>query len=215
MTSFKSVLVSLFLATSALAGAPANAVETVITFDAGDPIGGLGVGAVLDSQYAGYGVTFASNAFTGSGGPTGNWATNTTMSVVSSSGTDVGGLGNPSLVSGNMLRAFNGWLNENGDPSFSAFLVAASIPSAPTLLACLPLRMCAFLLTRAAPCWAPWSGRPLASSTWRLPAASCSTASSLSRVASVIGSVSITSHSTGQRRLTFPNRQRWQSWRSV
>jgi len=121
MTSFKSVLVSLFLATSALAGAPANAVPTVITFDAGDPIGGLGVGAVLGSQYAGYGVTFAPNAFTGSGGPTGNWATNTTMSVVSSSGTDVGGLGNPSLVSGNMLRAFNGWLNEDGDPSFSAF----------------------------------------------------------------------------------------------
>lgn len=121
MTSFKSVLVSLFLATSALAGAPANAVPTVITFDAGDPIGGLGVGAVLGSQYAGYGVTFAPNAFTGSGGPTGDWATNTTMSVVSSSGTDVGGLGNPSLVSGNMLRAFNGWLNEDGDPSFSAF----------------------------------------------------------------------------------------------
>ena len=120
MTSFKSVLVSLFLAISALAGAPASAVPTVITFDAGDPIGGLAVGAVLGSQYAGYGVTFAPNAFTGSGGPTGNWATNTTMSIVSSSGTDVGGLGNPSLVSGNMLRAFSGWLGENGDPSFSA-----------------------------------------------------------------------------------------------
>lgn len=121
MTSIKSVLVSLFLTAAALAGAPAAAVPTVITFDAGDPIGGLGVGAVLGNQYAGYGVTFAPNAFAGAGGPTGSWATNTAMNIVSTTGTDIGGLGTPSLVSGNLLRGFNGWLSENGDPSFSAF----------------------------------------------------------------------------------------------
>jgi hypothetical protein len=43
------------------------------------------------------------------------------MNIVSSTGTDVGGLGTPSLVSGNVLHGFDGWLDEDGDPSFSAF----------------------------------------------------------------------------------------------
>ncbi|WP_332848009.1 PEP-CTERM sorting domain-containing protein [Massilia sp. S19_KUP03_FR1] len=121
MTSIKSFLVSLLLATAALAGAPALAVPTVITFDSGDPIGGLGEGAVLANQYAGYGVTFAPNAFTGPGVSGANWATNTNMSIANSSGGNVGGLGNPALVSGNLLHSFSGWLGEDGHPSFSAF----------------------------------------------------------------------------------------------
>jgi hypothetical protein len=80
----------------------------------------LAVGTTLSNQYAGLGVIFSPNAFSGpspsSSGQ--DWATDTDMTVVSSVGTDVGGLGTPSLVSGNILRSFNGWLNEDGDPSF-------------------------------------------------------------------------------------------------
>lgn len=102
----------------ALTSAIVNAQTFTITFDAGDPIGGLPVGTVLGNQYtASTGATFSANAFSGAGGPVGNWATNTDMTVVSSAGTDVGGLGIPPLVSGNLLRSFNGWLGENGDAS--------------------------------------------------------------------------------------------------
>jgi hypothetical protein len=101
--------------------------QTVITFDAGDPIGGLAAGATLSNQYAAYGVTFAPNAFTGVGSSSSGeaWATNTNMTVVSSTGTDVGGLGAPSLVSGNLLHSFSGWLGEDGDPSFRASFSSA------------------------------------------------------------------------------------------
>jgi hypothetical protein len=89
-----------------------------ITFDAGDPIGGLAVSTVLTNQYqASVGVTFSPNAFSGAGGPVGAWATNTDTTIVDSAGGDVGGLGTPLLVSGNILRSFNGWLSEDGDPS--------------------------------------------------------------------------------------------------
>lgn len=91
-----------------------NARATILTFE------DLAVGTTLANQYAGLGVTFLPNAFTGAGGPNGSWANNTDMTIVSSAGSDVGGLGTPSLVSGNVLRSFAGWLNENGDPSFSA-----------------------------------------------------------------------------------------------
>ena len=94
--------------------------QTTITFDAGDPLGGLAVGATLGNQYAAFGVTFSPNGFTGAGGPNGNWATNSDMSIVSSTGADIGGLGTPSLVSGNLLHSFSGWLSENGDASFRA-----------------------------------------------------------------------------------------------
>jgi hypothetical protein len=104
-----------WLAAAALFGATqADAAPTVITFD------DLAVGTVLSNQYAAsLGVTFSPNAFSGPGGPNGNWATNTNMTIVSATGSDVGGLGGPSLVSGNLLRSFNGWLNENGDSSFA------------------------------------------------------------------------------------------------
>lgn len=102
-----------------IAGAAAKADTFLITFDAGDPIGGLAVGSVLGNQYAATtGATFSPNGFSGSGGPTGGWATNSNMLIASSTGADVGGLGTPALVSGNLLRSFSGWLNENGDPSF-------------------------------------------------------------------------------------------------
>jgi hypothetical protein len=81
----------------------------------------LAEGATLSTQYAGLGVTFSPNVFADPlPSPTGGWATNTDMTITS---TDVGGLGSPSLVSGNLLHAFgnsvaNGWLSEDGDPSF-------------------------------------------------------------------------------------------------
>lgn len=82
----------------------------------------VAIGSTLSSQYAALGVTFSANGFTG---PNSNatpvpWATNTDMTIVLSTGADVGGLGTPSLVSGNILRSFNGWFGENGDPSFRA-----------------------------------------------------------------------------------------------
>ena len=116
--AFRTAAASLAMAL-VTAGA-AQAAPIVITFDAGDPIGGLAAGAVLSDQYEAFGVTFEANGFSGSGGPTGDWATNTGMTVVSSAGSDVGGLGTPALVSGNLLRSFNGWLGENGDASFRA-----------------------------------------------------------------------------------------------
>ena len=92
----------------------ANAVD--ITFDE------LAAGVTLSNQYAALGVTFTPNAFTGPGSSTSgeDWATNTDMTIVSSTGADVGGLGTPTLVSGNVLRSFAGWLDEDGDASFAA-----------------------------------------------------------------------------------------------
>lgn len=94
-----------------------NAGATSITFD------NLAVGTTLSTQYSG--VVFAPNAFSGTGAPDGSWATNTDMTVVSATGNDVGALGIPSLVSGNILRSFNGWTNENGDPSFRVSFASA------------------------------------------------------------------------------------------
>lgn len=98
-----------------LAAGQASAVT--ITFD------DLAEGAVLSNQYAG--VTFSANAFVDpTPSPTGGWATNTDMTITSSVSGDVGGLGTPALVSGNVLHAFGniytsaGWLSEDGDPSF-------------------------------------------------------------------------------------------------
>ena len=81
----------------------------------------LAVGTILSNQYAGLGAIFSANAFSGPGTSTSGeaWATNTDMTIVSSTGTNVGGLGTPPLVSGNLLHAFDGWLNEDGDPSFA------------------------------------------------------------------------------------------------
>ena len=119
MTAFKSVAIAV-VTLCMLSTAAQAAVPVLITFDAGDPIGGLAAGETLGNQYAAYGVTFVPNGFTGPGGPTVDWAGNTDMTIVSSRGNDVGGLGSPSLVSGNILHSFSGWTDENGDPSFVA-----------------------------------------------------------------------------------------------
>ena len=80
----------------------------------------LAEGATLSNQYAAQGVTFSADPFSGAGSSTSlaAWATNTDMTIVSSIGTDVGGLGTPAVVSGNVLRSFDGWFVEDGDPSF-------------------------------------------------------------------------------------------------
>lgn len=119
LRSARSLTLQLIASFVMMVSASAAVAQTfTITFDAGDPIGGLAVGTVLGTQYtASTGATFTPNAFSGAGGPSGNWATNTDITVVSSTGGDVGGLGTPALVSGNLLRSFNGWLNEDGDAS--------------------------------------------------------------------------------------------------
>ena len=102
---------------SGLVLAAGQASAVTITFE------NLAAGTTLSNQYAG--VTFSANAFTGAGGPNGDWATNTDMTIVSSlAGGDVGGVGTPSLVSGNVLHSFSGWLIEDGDPSFRVSFAA-------------------------------------------------------------------------------------------
>jgi hypothetical protein len=106
-----------FVLFASLLSVPASAGTYTITFDPGDPIGGLAAGTTLGSQYwAATGATFLANAFVAPG-----WATNTDATIVDSAGGDVGVLGAPSLVSGNLLHSFSGWLAENGDPSILIF----------------------------------------------------------------------------------------------
>ena len=59
--------ITLFLRASVCLFSLAAAASAVtITFDAGDPINGLGVGAVLSNQYqASTGASFFANAFSG------------------------------------------------------------------------------------------------------------------------------------------------------
>ena len=121
----KKTLQAVVAASTLLVAMSASAQSYNITFDTGDPINGLAFGATLANQYAAFGVTFSPNAFSGAGNSsTGeDWATNTNMGIVSSTGTDVCAVGAPSLVGSNLLHSFNGWLNENGDPSFRASFV--------------------------------------------------------------------------------------------
>jgi len=80
----------------------------------------LAEGATVNDQYAAWGVSFIANAYATAGSPNDGWADNTDMTVVSSTGGNVANLGGPSLVSGNILRAYyTGWVFENGDPSFA------------------------------------------------------------------------------------------------
>lgn len=89
---------------------------TLITFDYGDPIGGMAVGSTLSNQYVAWGVTFTPNGFSGTGGPTRDWAVNTTMDIGKGI-TPV--LGMPGLSQGNLLRTWDAWRTEAGDPSFT------------------------------------------------------------------------------------------------
>ena len=68
------------IAVAALLTVP-QAHAAAITFDE------LAVGSTLATQYAGLGVVFVPNALSGaSPGPGGTWATNTDMTIVSSTG---------------------------------------------------------------------------------------------------------------------------------
>ncbi len=86
----------------------------------------LAEGTVLSNQYAGLGVVFSPNAFAGAGRSSSgmSWASNTDMAITNIDTGSVGGLGYPSLVSGNILHAFGdgppatNWQAEDGDPSF-------------------------------------------------------------------------------------------------
>jgi hypothetical protein len=95
-----------------LAAAQASAVT--ITFE------DLAEGATLSNQYAGLGVVFSPNAFSGpnNNSTTEPWATNTGMTIT---GTDFGpSVGLPLLVSGKVLHSFGNYFAENGDPSILA-----------------------------------------------------------------------------------------------
>jgi hypothetical protein len=104
---------SLSAAACALMLCATQASAVTITFE------DLVEGATLSNQYAGLGVVFSPNAFTGANSnstPEG-WATNTGMTVT---GTDLGALGTPALVSGKLLHSFANYFAENGDPSILA-----------------------------------------------------------------------------------------------
>lgn len=106
---------SFALLASSLVLAASQASATTLTFE------DLVAGVKLSNQYAALGAVFSANAFTGPGTSSSGkpWSALTDMTIVSSTGADVGGLGSPSLVSGNILHSFNGWLAEvDGDPSF-------------------------------------------------------------------------------------------------
>lgn len=109
---------SLLAAAVALLAAQAGA--TTINFDE------LTEGTTLSNQYAGMGVTFTPNAFSGAGSSSSgaDWASNTGMSITHSLSGDVGSLGSPPLVSGMVLHSFGDWLGEDGDASFSVNFAA-------------------------------------------------------------------------------------------
>ncbi|MDX2018541.1 MAG: PEP-CTERM sorting domain-containing protein [Planctomycetota bacterium] len=80
----------------------------------------IAANSVIANQYAAWGATFSANPLSGaSGDGTNNWATNTNMQAVSTTGGDVGalGVGAPSGL-GNILRSITGWSAENGTPNF-------------------------------------------------------------------------------------------------
>jgi hypothetical protein len=104
------------LAVLAMVAAASAAQAAVITFDDG----AVSEGSTLADQYqVSHGVSF----FAGLGGATGvnptslgggGFATNSDLTIVSSSGSDVGG-GVSSPISGLLLHSFNGWLGEDND----------------------------------------------------------------------------------------------------
>lgn len=82
---------------------------------------GLQDGVALGSQYEALGVTFRANAFSGAGssGSGKSWATNTDMTVldIALQGEEAELVPGP-FASGKVLRAYELWLDEDGDPSF-------------------------------------------------------------------------------------------------
>lgn len=103
-------------------------------------------GEQLSNQYFSLGVVFSPNAYSGSGGPTGDWATNTDLSGFDILGPGAGNIGEPSLGSGRAVRSFQGYLSEDGDPSvllqfvnpihfFSVDFLGIDTPSSSRILA--------------------------------------------------------------------------------
>ena len=109
-------LAAAVLASALLVAAPATA--ATITFE------DLAEGATLSNQYAGLGVLFSPNAFTGSNSNSTaeGWATNTGMTITDE---DVGVFGTPALVGGKLLHSFDNFLQNDGDPSIRASFVVA------------------------------------------------------------------------------------------
>jgi MYXO-CTERM domain-containing protein len=99
----------------ALAAGLASAATHTIDFDTDAAGNAIAEGTTLSNQYAAWGVNFVPNVLSG-----GDWATNTDMTITS---TDVGGGYVASY--GNILHSFNGWLSEDGDPSFGMFFDTA------------------------------------------------------------------------------------------
>lgn len=89
----------------------------LIDFDDGAVV----VGSTLANQYASLGVSF-SPGHTALGVPappnSTPFASNTDLTVVDSTGSDIGGGVDPPIA-GLMLHSFNGWINEDGNPSFT------------------------------------------------------------------------------------------------
>lgn len=100
------------LGAAALALAGTASAQVTVNFES------VAAGTPLTNQIAG--LIFSNNPFSGANDiATGEpWADNFVATVVSSTGNDVGGLGSPSLVSGNVLGSFGAWLSANGDPAF-------------------------------------------------------------------------------------------------
>lgn len=119
-TKFSTKLIKILRLSLGLFSISAASQAATITFDAGDPIGGLANGAILSNQYAGIGVTFSSSPFAGTFNPVTNdvFVSNTGMRISNSTGPSP--LGTPSLVSGKFLRSINDWGGEQGDPSILA-----------------------------------------------------------------------------------------------
>ena len=101
----------------ALIGAQAQAGSYSIDFD------DLAAGATLSTQYAATtGATFSAGGaktYDSQSQGSGNWASNTDLTVVSATGSDTNNLGTPSLASGNVLGSYAGWINEDGDAAFT------------------------------------------------------------------------------------------------
>lgn len=112
----RSRLVSTLALSLTLSGAALAQTHT-INFDS------LAIGTTVSNQFtATTGATFSAGGLPTALGPNGAWATNTDLTAVSATGADIGGFGAANGFtppSGNLLRSFNGWLNENGDPVFT------------------------------------------------------------------------------------------------
>ena len=102
------------LSLSAMAEA-ATAGQQVLDFE------NLANGTVLSTQYEALGVRLRANAFTGAGNSSSGqpWATNTDLTVLDIAlQNEESALSAGPFATGKVLRAYEAWLDEDGDPSF-------------------------------------------------------------------------------------------------